>query len=252
MEIQIQTDVKAAQTLTTITTNNNNNDSYSLSPPEDEQTSNDGSCGPCLAPLSEEANTSVEVICSGVGNPAEEKNIILDTSIPPNWDYIKIDLFDNSTNEDLAKGKTKLKIALNIKKTGQTKWNSFNAGLNTPIRNMKRGLDGVTWDGPHYMGVRESHAELKTIYSDVRASKFYEKGYKGKGTSIEELSVIVAQHPQEGCYVVNLHFADQQWVWLMRGGKGFLSQTQRKKGMIATVGIRKGNKIKNKNARDLL
>ena len=52
--------------------------------------------------------------------------------------------------------------------------------------------------------------------------------------------------------MVNLHFADHQWVWLMRGGKGYLSQAQRKKGMIATVGLRRGNKTKNKNARDLL
>jgi hypothetical protein len=239
---------KAAQSLTTITTNNNNNNSYSLSPSEDEQTSNMEAPGLGLAPC----GAPGESLVSGVGNLATEKNVVIDNTIPNHWDYIKIDLFDNSTSEDLVKGKTKLKIALNVKKSGQTHWSSFNAGLNSPVRNMKRNLDSSAWNGSHYMMVRENHAELKQIYQDVRASKFYQKGYKGKGDSVERLSVIVAQHTDEGCYVVNLIVADQNWIWLMRGDTGFLNPAQRRSGMIATVGIRKGPKIKNKDVWDVL
>jgi hypothetical protein len=243
------TDLKAVQSLTTITTNNNNNNSYSLSPSEDEQTNNLDAPGLGLAPC---GASGVESFVSGVGNPATEKNVVIDNTIPDHWDYIKIDLFDNSKLEDLVKGKTKLKVALNVKKSGQTQWNSFNAGLNSPVRSMKRNLDSVTWNGPHYMTVRENHAELKKEYQDVRASKFFEKGYKGKGESVERLSVIVAQHPNEGCYVVNLIVADQQWIWLMRGGSTFLTSAQRETGMIATVGVRRGPKIKNKDVWDVL
>lgn len=238
----------------TITTNNN---SYTLSPPtevEQNITQNDFVASG-LASLSASQNTpSGKVICSGLGNSDNKKtNLISDETIPLNWDYIKLDLFDNSKPEDLAQGKTKLKLALNIKKTGQTAWMSFNAQLNSPIRNMKRNLDQATWDGDHYMAVRESHSEFRKIFSDVRASKFYEKGYANhKGKSIEDLSVIVAQHEDVGCYIINLHFNNQQWVWMLKGGQGYLTPLQRKQGVIATAGVKKAPKQRNIKAGDIL
>jgi hypothetical protein len=232
--------------------NNNNNNSYSL--PSGEEQTLMGSSGSRLSSAPQNIPLALPQVLSErvVAAPAQETNVIVDNSIPQNWDYIKIDLFDNSTPEELAKGKTKLKIALNIKKAGQTHWNSFNAGLNSPIRNMKRNLDSATWNNEHYMIVREAHSELKKKYPDVRASKFYEKGYKGKGGTVEQLSVIVCQEEQIGHYLVSLIFGEDVWCWRMRGDKGFLTPTQRKKNIIATVGIRPGNKVKNKNAKDLL
>jgi hypothetical protein len=130
---------------------------------------------------------------------------------------------------------------------------SFNAQLNSPIRNMKRNLDDATWNGYHYMAVRESHNELKNYYQDVRASKFYEKGYANhKGKSTEYLSVIVAQHEDIGCYVVNLHFDNQQWIWMLKGNKGYLTPQQRKQGVIATAGVKKAPKQRNIDARSIL
>lgn len=231
----------------TITTNNN---SYTLcSSSEEQQRLTQGTTSASgLASLN-----SGESGSSCVGNPGDRKNLISDDTIPLTWDYIKLDLFDNSTNEDLAKGKTKLKLALNIKKTGQTAWLSFNAQLNSPIRNMKRNLDDATWNGEHYMNVRQSYTELKHIYQDVRVSKFYEKGYANhKGKSVEFLSVIVAPHEEIGCYIVNLHFDNHQWVWMMRGGQGYLTPAQRKQGIIATAGIKKAPQQKNIDARSIL
>jgi hypothetical protein len=236
----------------TITTNNN---SYALSPLTEEKQNITGvdsfAGGPFVV---DSGKTPRGVICSVLETPADKKsNLISDPTIPFNWDYIKLDLFDNSKPEDLALGKTKLKLALNIKKTGQTAWMSFNAQLNSPIRNMKRNLDDATWNGDHYMAVRLSHAELKDYYQDVRASKFYEKGYANhKGKSIEDLSVIVAQHEEVGCYIVNLHFNNQQWVWMLKGVQGYLTQSQRKQGVIATAGIKKAAKQRNIKAGDIL
>jgi hypothetical protein len=244
----------------TISNNNNNiiitnNNSYSLSSPPEEEQNLTGVDSFLSGPfVSDSGKTPREVICSELETPADKKtNLISDETIPHDWDYIKIDLFDNSKPEDLALGKTKLKLALNIKKTGQTAWMSFNAQLNSPIRNMKRGLDDATWNGYHYMAVRECHSELKDIYPDVRASKFYEKGYANhKGKSTEYLSVIVALHEVVGCYVVNLHFDNQQWIWLLKGGKGYLTAQQRKQGVIATAGVKQAPKQRNIDARKIL
>jgi hypothetical protein len=234
----------------TITTNNN---SYALYSPSEKQQCLTG-CDEVASGPAFSGKTPREVICSGLETPEDKKqNLISDDTIPLNWDYIKIDLFDNSKPEDLIKGKTKLKLALNIKKTGQTAWMSFNAQLNSPIRNMKRNLDQVTWDGDHYMGVRLSYGELKDYYQDVRASKFYEKGYSHhKGETIEDLSVVVAQHEDIGCYVVNLHYQTQQWIWLLKGGKGYLTPAQRKQGVIATAGVKRAPRRKNIKAGDIL
>jgi hypothetical protein len=234
--------------------NNNNNNSYVLPPNEEEQNLT-YSLRSQMAPPSEEKPFSASTAVSGkvLAAPAEKKNQIIDSTIPDKWDYIKLDLFDNSKPEDLVRGKTKLKIALSIKKAGQAGWLCYNAQMNSPIRNMKRGLDSATWESGHYQNVKDSYAELKEELTDVRCSKFYQKGYaKQKGRSVEDLSVIVAQHPDEGCYIINLHFLDQQWIWLMRGDAGYLNSTQRKNGIIATVGIKKANKIKNLKAGDLL
>lgn len=244
----------------TISNNNNNiittnNNSYNLSSPLEEEQNLTGFASLRSGPfVSDSGKTPREVICSELETPADKKtNLISDETIPLHWDYIKLDLFDNSKPEDLTKGKTKLKLALNIKKTGQTAWMSFNAQLNSPIRNMKRNLDDATWNGYHYMAVRESHAELRDYYQDVRASKFYEKGYSNhKGKSTEYLSVIVAQHEDIGCYVINLHYDNQQWIWMLKGGQGYLTAQQRKQGVIATAGVKRSPKQRNIDARKLL
>jgi hypothetical protein len=180
------------------------------------------------------------------------QNLINDSTLPPNWDFIKIDLFDNATPEELAKNKNKFKISINIKKSGTKDWITFRAGLNTPLRNMKRGLDQATWEGEHYQNVRDNYAELKQEFDLVRASKVYEMNYRVKGRTVENLSVVIAQTEKLGIYVVNLLFNDLQWTWLMRGDKGYLTPAQRKKNIISTVSIKPGNKIQNLKASDLL
>lgn len=198
---------------------------------------------------SQDIPSQVGVTCSGVGNL---QNLYHEMTIPMNWDYIKLDLYNNASSEDLIQGKNKYKLAINIKKSGQAGWMSFMAGLNSEIRFMKRGLDAVTWETGHYWNVRESYAELKSINGFARASKTYAKGYRTKGQTIEDLSVVMSPRSEQGEYYINLHFQEQQWLWILRGGQGYLSPAQRKNNIIATAGVKRANKVKNLKAGDLL
>lgn len=232
----------------TITTNND----YivnSCTPACDKQLTNGLTPSSDIASRNTSATQPGTVICSQVGNL---QNLFQESTIPTNWDYIKLDLYNNATTEELIKGKNKYKLAINIKKSGSTSWLTFMAGLNSEIRFMKRGLDAQTWETGHYWNVRESYNELKKDFSFVRASKTYAKGYRTKGQIIEDLSVVMAPSPIDGEYYINLHFQEQQWLWTLRGGPGYLSQAQRKKNIIATAGVKRGNKVKNLKAGDLL
>ena len=231
----------------TITTNND----YivnSCTPGRDKSLMGDLKVTSDIASRDIPASQPGEVICSREGNL---QNLYTESSIPATWEYIKLDLYNNATTEELIKGKNKFKLAINIKKSGTTGWMSFMAGLNSEIRFMKRGLDATTWETGHYLNVRESYAELKSQFGFARASKTYAKGYRTKGQTIEELSVVISPG-KEGEYYINLHFQEQQWVWILRGGAHYLSQAQRKNNIIATAGVKRGNKVKNLRAGDLL
>jgi hypothetical protein len=231
----------------TITTNND----YIINSctPEARQISNEGLSDPTgIASRDIPASQPGEVICSQEGNL---QNLYTESTIPANWEYIKLDLYNNASTEELIQGKNKFKLAINIKKSGQAGWMSFMAGLNSELRFMKRGLDALTWETGHYLNVRESYAVLKSEYGFARASKTYAKGYRTKGQTIEELSVVIAPG-KEGEYYVNLHYQEQQWVWILKGGAHYLSKAQRKNNIIATAGVKRGNKVKNLRAGDLL
>jgi hypothetical protein len=190
-----------------------------------------------------------KAICSQVGSL---QNLYQEPTIPANWDYIKLDLYNNATTDELVAGKNKYKLSINIKKSGQAGWLTFMAGLNSEIRFMKRGLDAQTWETGHYWNVRESYAELKSQLGFARASKTYAKGYRTKGQTIEDLSVVMAPNTVDGEYYINLHFKEQQWLWVLRGDAGYLTAPHRKKNIIATAGVKRGNKVKNLKAGDLL
>jgi hypothetical protein len=180
------------------------------------------------------------------------QNLLTDATIPANWEYIKLDLYNNASTEEMMKGKNKFKLAINIKKSGNSGWMTFMAGLNSEIRFMKRGLDSVAWGSGHYLNVRESYNELKKDFGFARASKTYAKGYNIKGQTIENLSVVLAPSQLDNQYYINLHLEETQWLWLLKGGPKYLTQAQRNKNIIATAGIKRGQKVKNLNARDLL
>jgi hypothetical protein len=225
--------------------NNNNNNSYSL-PSEEEQTVTSSLrsevASPQAAQIPQESHLLSERV---VAAPA----IRIDKTIPDNWDFVKLDLFNNASPQDLAKNKNKFKLAISIKLKNRTDWMSFRALLNSPFRNLKRGLDATVYENTHYTNVKNSYVELKEFYSEVRVSKTYQKGQGIKGQTTEELSVVMGIGDKVGEYVINLHFKDQQWIWPL---SNILTEAQRKGNMIATVGIRKGKRVTNLKAGDLL
>lgn len=234
-----------ARLLTTLTTTNNTNNSYNL-PSGEEQILTD-SLRSQVAPPEAEHPSQVGVTCSGVGNPEGKITTIIDNSIPVNWNYVKLDLFNNATNDELIKGKNKFKLAISVKVDDKQDWQRFRVLLNSPFRNLKRGLDITTYENTHYTHVAECYRLIKEEYPITFVSKAYKANQKIKGQTVEELTAILAQ-TEEG-YSVNLHFKNMSWYWELSPE---VSQSQRKQNMIATLGIRRGNKIKNLKAGDLL
>ena len=172
---------------------------------------------------------------------------IPDETIP--WDFVKIDLFDNSKDPV----KQKLRLALHFKKKGETGFKRYNALVNSEFRMMKRGLDDATWNNPHYEMVKENYSVFKETFTTANASKCYKPKSNGnKGHSVVGLSVIISPGHRVGEYVVNLIADTMSWVWTLKGHKGHLNQAQRKKGMIATVMIRSGEPIKKLDVKDEL
>lgn len=256
MSKSISTGSQAVQLLTTITTNNNIiiTKLNVCAPLSNKHLTEISSLSSGLASLPASPNSnSGGVICSGVGISnleKPEKNIVYDSTLPPNWDYVKIDLYDNF---DTVKMRSKYKLAINVKKSGQAHWYNFMAGLNSPFRSMKRNIDPITWDtDPHYENVRACYAELKQTYGNAVASKVYLKNYATKGQTVEGLSVIMSMTDEPGKYIINLHYEDQYWVWMTLGGPKYLTQAQRKNNIVSTVGVMPGSKVINKKAKDFL
>ena len=182
-----------------------------------------------------------------VGNPASTLMTIIDSTIPEKWNYIKLDLFNNATDEELVRNKNKFKLAIAIKVNDKDEWVYYRALLNSPFRNLKRGLDSATYENAHYSNVKEAYQEIKQSYPDVRVSKTYAKGQFIKGQTTEDFSVILV--PLEQGYAINLHIKDRQWMWKLSSE---VTPKQRKNNVIASLGIRRGNKVKNLNIGDIL
>ena len=198
-------------------------------------------------PASQSWGAPGEAICSGVGNSQSKMATIIDNTLPNNWDYIKLDLFNNANVEELIQNKNKFRLAISVKVKGAKYWQSFRVALNSPFRNLKRGLDTATYESTHYRNVIDSYNILKQNYRDVRVSKAYMKGSGIKGQTTEYLTAVLV--PLEEGYAINLHFKEQQWLWKL-GSE--VSDLQRKKNVVGTIGIRPAPKVKNLNAGDFL
>jgi hypothetical protein len=224
---------------------NNNNNIYDLS--SDEEQMSMGSLCSVVAPSSATQEKHLVKPGAQVGNPASTLMTIIDETIPAKWNYIKLDLFNNATDAELVRNKNRFKLAIAIKVDGKDEWVYYRALLNSPFRNLKRGLDSDTYDNEHYTNVREAYAEIKQDFPDVRVSKTYAKGQFIKGQTTEELSVILV--PLEQGYAVNLHVKGMNWMWKLSSE---ITPKQRKNRVIGSLGIRRGNKIKNLNIGDIL
>jgi len=142
---------------------------------------------------------------------------------------LKIDLFDNATDDDLKRDKRKFKLSLGyITKSGKRK--NFNASLNGPSRNYKRNV--VNQNSTHYKMVMEAFEPLKGFTEDLRISKFYESGAESNKQSMQDMSVIMHQLPNYE-YAVKLFLKDKPFDITLKVGLG-LSAKQKRAGAIAT------------------
>jgi hypothetical protein len=154
---------------------------------------------------------------------------------PPPWRFIKADLFDNATTQQLAKNKRKFNLKLAFLLKDKSEYQYLGAALNTPMRNVKRGFD---FSDPnqlnHYNILERVYQTMSTAGLDrVRASKCYEPAKKGKGATIFGTSVVIGQDLETSEYLVALIINDRVYD-LMLNGKT-LSDAQRNANCIAST-----------------
>lgn len=153
---------------------------------------------------------------------------------PPTWKYAKLDLYDNSTPEDLRKNKRKLNLNLAFLVEGQGKYQYAAAGLNTSFRFFKRGFDSsISEELRHQDLVTQIYQAIKQMgYATIQVSKCYEKSRNGKGNTIFGLSVVCAAKPEDGEYFCVI--VDQETIYEVNLSNKGLTDAQRKSNCIAS------------------
>lgn len=144
---------------------------------------------PCQASPKEQGSLSQEAKRGNVSG-ATQKAI----------SYMKLDLFNNATDEEMAENVYRLHAKLSIKLHNDPNWNHASCSLNSEKRMAKRGL---RMDNPkhlaHWTTVEETYIEMRELYKDTRVSKFYQSGQQ-KGKSVKGLSLVLSH--QAGIAVV--------------------------------------------------
>ena len=156
----------------------------------------------------------------------------------PAWKYVKLDLFDNATPEQLAKDKRVFNLKLAFLTHGRYK--SVAAALNSSWKEVKRGFDfSLQEDVDHYAILEDAYRMLcqDGRFQRVRASKCYEpvKGRLGKtqkGSTIYGMSVVLGMMPKPGEYFCILVDGTETYTCQL-SDKG-LSELQRKNNCIST------------------
>jgi hypothetical protein len=165
------------------------------------------------------------------------------------WQMLKIDLFNNATQKDLARNKTKYKIAISALDAVNKEWVYLRASMNGPFRNLKRGLDADEWaDLEHYKNLRGLYTDFKNDpeYSIVLASKCYEKGKKG---TITEASIVMALHTPTEQWDVIFLFHEQIHPARLSGRN--LTDQQRQYNVVGTAAIGDMPQKRKRSGRDL-
>lgn len=152
--------------------------------------------------------------------------------LPQDWQWIKLDLFDTETKT----GDSRHRINIAVCKQHQVK--NFRALMNSPWSHFRRGLTQSEWCSPHYELVKQTRQELRNAgyrARDIWASKCYLPGYKhGKGDTVRDLSVIKVKEPQDHRYTAIVLANTHRIIVPLKGDKGYLTDKQRRHGIIAT------------------
>ena len=154
--------------------------------------------------------------------------------MPAKWRYLKVDLFDNATVDELKEGKRRLKLAFSIKTVDGGDWLYFRAAMNSPRKSYKRFVE-EDWDWKHYNTVLKHHDEIRHQQGveRINISKVYKKGWAQSKHTIEGFSAMLIQ-TQEG-YICRLYVKDMQMQLELETTN--LNQSQRKNNVIASANI---------------
>lgn len=159
----------------------------------------------------------------------------LQNGIPHSWRYLKLDLFDNATDEQMILDKQVLKLAISFQKQDSTDWNYLRAKLNSPLRMMRRGVDKTKHDTKHYALVESLYHEIKTDCGQdlirLNASKTYRKGYAETKRSVNGFSALVWRDQE--CWRTALVIKQDIYIYQMSGK--LLSKKSRAQGVIASA-----------------
>jgi hypothetical protein len=217
-----------AQTVTTLTTlttliTNNNITHYA---PTEQQCPNT-----CLY------ETPLESETSSPEAQGSERGIVIAEPKPPEWNYVKLDLFDNATTAELAEGRRRFKLNVSILRARDGQWIYARASLAGPWRNVRRGLD---FEDPeqrgHYYTIKTERAELVAAGLMPCSSKCYLKGARQKGSSILGLSVIVCPLPAAGEYLCSVIYGSRVYRYHM--SNQHITHAQQKAGIVASTQTR--------------
>ena len=220
-----------AQTVTTLTTlttliTNNNITHYAL----DEQQCVDTSL----------FETPLEAETSSPGSQGAERGIVISEPKPPEWSFVKLDLFDNATTEEIAQARRRFKLNVSILRATDGQWIYARASLAGPWRNVKRGLDFEDAEQrSHYYTIKTERELLVATGLVPCSSKCYLKGATQKGSTILGLSVIVSPLPDVGEYLACVIYGRRVFRYVMNSQH--LTQAQRRSGIVCSTQTQRTN-----------
>ena len=152
--------------------------------------------------------------------------------LPADWQWMKLDLFDKETRN----GEPRHKINIAVCKRQQIK--NFRSLLNSPWTHFRRNLTAEEWASPHYELVRQTRQALRNAgykATAIWASKCYLPGYRNrKGDTVKDLSVIKVNEERDHRYTVIVIANTHKIIVPLKGDAGYLTESQRQHGVIAT------------------
>ncbi len=172
--------------------------------------------------------------------------------LPKRWKFVKADLFDNASIEELKEGKRRLKLAFSIKLFDGNEWQYYRAAMNSPRKCYKRFVK-EDWDWKHYNSVLKQYDLVKNQRGNgyverVNISKCYKKGFAESKHTVEGLSAMLIQHTDG--YAVIL-YADKYQIDLELDTHN-LTKKQKSQGVIASGTQSNDTGYKRKSIKDIL
>lgn len=129
--------------------------------------------------------------------------------MPEKWRFLKVDLFDNASLEQIKEGKRRFKLAFSVKTCTGSDWLYFRGAMNSPRKSYKRFVQ-EDWDWQHYNTVLKHYDEIRyqPEVQQINISKLYQKGFAEHKHIIEGMSAMLIQTADE--YICRLYVKNMQ------------------------------------------